>query len=386
MKIPFLISSHPSNSARTNDLFECSKIIKESLPESFVISSSHCFPSENINFLVDYFLVDPKNEMLTREDIFEISSFDSMFYWNNFYIEGESKVFLTRGEVLSILPMHHYAAFKNILNGALFLKSMGFKYFISCDADIKFSNSDLVKFYTDCSYLEIENRGGMVFFSSPFGTPDAAIFCCNIDNFLDYCGSVGSKEEYKKLTRGDGFLVEKILHRISRTYNFRIVESKDGGEGSSEYFPSSKINSPSQQSSNSIPVFTLCTQNPVEGFFSNPNWFNDNFSFYSQNGGDSEDFFEKIFIVFLNRGGECVYSRISFRDETQEIAFEHRGNLIMLKEVDPEEVKKILSLDGKISISSTFEYPDGKVETPSFIFNDRNSFIKYLVLNQIINP
>jgi hypothetical protein len=374
-------------------LEKCAKSIKACSRDFVVIACGHCFPTRDLSEYIDYYLMDKQNELLTPADILEISSNDSMFHWWQTQIDGNYRTFLSRGEINSIRPSHHYAAFKNIYNGVKYAEQLGYQYAISCDADIEFSFRDLIKFKVECKNVVSGNRDGILFLSEKFGAYDSAVFFVKVETFLNMSGKISSKEDYKRLMDGEGHLLERFLVKLKEgSSNSRSLgelndflcfrPSGNEKEASKEYFAESKMNEPSESTLESIPILSLCTYNPVEGFYADPIWINRNFRFHK----DNTDVMPK-FLFFKQRGEKtCVSCSLNFvgKEGNHIIELENLATTESLLEPLDDSVTDELLKMTNIKLECSFSFTTGEILHTSFSFSNTSVLQKYLDINQIL--
>lgn len=388
----FIISAHPNTDERTDMLERCAKSIKRYKKDLLVIATGHCFPTRDISEYVDYYVMDRNNEMLYPEDILEIISNDSMFHWWRFTSEDKKKTFLSRGELNSLVPSHHYAAFKNIYNGVKMAEQLGYRYVVSCDADVEFNFTDLVTFKSDCVKAMSENRDGIFFLAEKFGVYDSAIFFTKINTFLNQSGTISSKEDYKRIVKGDGHLLERFLVRLTTSAtNDRGIDIKNdylcieptekGGEASREYFSSSKMNDPSRPTLETLPILSLCTFNPVEGFYEDPQWVTRNYYYHKEMTEEHQKF-----LFFMQRGTRCKSCHLNFTSEEGEknIVLENLTEIeTVLEPIDSSFIDELLKMTN-IKMECKFELENGESITKNFRFANIELLKKYMELNQIL--
>jgi hypothetical protein len=388
VKFSFVISAHPSTEERTSMLERCATSIKRFNPDAVIIAAGHCFPTRDLSHCVDFYIMEKKNEMLVPEDIFETCSHDSMFFWWYFKEADENKMFLTRAEVLSLSPVHHYAAFKNIYNGFKMAQQLGFEYSISCDADVEFHIADLKKFENDCENIMRNGEDGILFLAKSFGAYDSAIFFSKIHTLLSFSGTIRTKEDYKRMMGKDGYLVERFLVALRDSMirkgrnSYLAVEIEGVDESSKGYFKNSIMNSPTQGSLQDVPILTVCTKNPVENFHS-PDWVQRNFTFFLN---DTSSRPRKYYIFFKQRGPElCERAELRFYGENREKIF-HFENLAEkdheLRDLDVEDIRELFAIVD-IKLECKFFYKN-REETRNFVFNGSENLNKYFELNQIL--
>lgn len=388
----FIISAHPSTEEQTSVLERCAKSIKNYRREALVIASGHCFPTRDVSEHIDYYVMDKNNEMLMPEDILEISSNDSMFHWWRFNTGESQKTFLSRGEINLLKPSHHYAAFKNIYNGIKLAEQLGYKYVVSCDADVEFNYTDLITFAHDCREVVKVNHDGIFFLAEKFGAHDSAVFFTKISTFLNLSGNISSKEDYMRVVKGDGHLLERFLLRLSISSTndrgidvpneYRCIKPNvSGGEASREYFAQSKMNDPSQETLETLPIFSLCTYNPVEGFYEDTQWVTRNYLYHKENTEDRQKF-----LFFMQRGKTCTSCSLDFisTEGERNIILENLGDVkTVLEPLEDSLVNELLRMTN-IKLECKFTFDDGETVVKSFKFANTEMLTKYMELNQIL--
>jgi hypothetical protein len=191
--------------------------------------------------------------------------------------------------------------------------------------------------------------------------------------------------------RGEGFLVERFLVKLRDSMlgkrergreSYRMISHEEIDEASKAYFRNSRMNEPNTETIDEIPIFSVCTRNPVEGF-GTEDWVQRNFLFF-QNDTSSRK--RNYYLFFMQRGKRnCDRAEMIFAGERGEKRFVFEDifqKTSELRDLPNEEIMKIFELQN-VTLTCNFFYGEEMV-TRSFRFNDSETLNKYFELNQIL--
>lgn len=197
-----VINSHINNKAKEDILIECIKQLKKTGID--IMISSHTRISSEILDLVDYYVFDKDNPM--------ISSHTDFYFWRNKQIEIQIK---------TPLSAHSYTALKNVKNAVYFAKSLGKKYFYHIEYDCVISDEDVDTLLN----LPKENKGHLGYFDiynlSPGHKGISMLFYYSeVDSFLNIVQIPDTVEEYTKYTSDHigGIASEMYLYNKFQNY------------------------------------------------------------------------------------------------------------------------------------------------------------------------
>lgn len=226
MKNLYIISCYANTDRKKLVLINYINQIKK-LADFDILLVSHSTLSEDILYLVDYFIYDADNFL--------------------FPMEKSPTVFFVLGNIkINILSCRHgYAFMKNVHNALSFAKSMAYENFIFSDYDTIFGTEDLVKLQKIPSLLKEYDKKFFMFkhynkvshlkycYESKFFGGDVNYFVDNVPlpNNYDYWTNI---EPYKSC----GNVVEDILVTLLNKFQDKIYLVEDDIR---EYFLNSEF-------------------------------------------------------------------------------------------------------------------------------------------------
>jgi len=197
-----VINSHINNKAKEDILIDCIKQLKKTGID--IMISSHTRISPEVLDLVDYYVFDKDNPMITSHTDF--------YFWKNKQIEIQIK---------TPLSAHSYTALKNVKNAVHFAKALGKKYFYHIEYDCVISDEDvdtLVNFPK-------ENKGHLGYFDiynlSPGHRGVSMLFYYSeVDSFINIAQIPNTVEEYTEYTSKHigGIASEMYLYNRFQNY------------------------------------------------------------------------------------------------------------------------------------------------------------------------
>ena len=197
-----VINSHINNKAKEDILIECIKQLKKTGID--IMISSHTRISSEVLDLVDYYVFDKDNPMITSHTDF--------YFWRNPHIEIQIK---------TPLSAHSYTALKNVKNAVYFAKSLGKKYFYHIEYDCVISDEDVNTLLN----LPKENKGYLGHFDiynlSPGHKGVSMLFYYSeIDSFLKISQIPDTVEEYTEYASKNtgGIASEMYLYNKFQNY------------------------------------------------------------------------------------------------------------------------------------------------------------------------
>jgi hypothetical protein len=162
-----IINAYLNNLNKINLLKECIKQLRKTGIEIMLVSHSHI--PEEIKPLVDYYLFDKNNTMITE--------WGDYWWWDNGHIHFRMR---------SLFAKHSHAALTSLKNGVYFAKSLDKSFFHHIEYDTILSDKDIEKLKS--LRYNLDNKMG---FFDYYKMSDLnhgismLYFCSYVDNFLN---------------------------------------------------------------------------------------------------------------------------------------------------------------------------------------------------------
>jgi hypothetical protein len=220
-----IINSHIDNKAKEDILINCINQLKKTGID--IMISSHTRISSKVLDLVDYYVFDKDNPMITNAT--------DLYNWRN-----DNIVFKTK----TPLSSHSYTALKNVKNAVYFSKSLGKKYFYHIEYDCIISDTDVNTLIN----LPKENKGYLgyldVYNLSPSYEGISMLFYYSeVDSFLNITQIPNSVEEYTEYANKHigGIASEMYLYNRFQDYLGAYKRGERNNQIAISLFDSNKL-------------------------------------------------------------------------------------------------------------------------------------------------
>ena len=220
-----IVGAYPNTTELEIMLKNCITQLKKTNKEVLLVS--HYPVKREIQNLVDYFIYDIRNPILT----------ESMLYWY-----GNKKFFLRTGAFG--FASHAFAVLLSIQNAVCFAKKLGKKIFYYFENDCFISDKDLENI--DLLQKEVYKKGKRGHFQKDsFGKDNlhnygvrGRFFMFEVDLFLEAFSILQTPEEYKKNVKGGIALEFYFYQGLSKYFSQLDIQDADYSE---KIFPNSSF-------------------------------------------------------------------------------------------------------------------------------------------------
>lgn len=353
-----VVGCHPSTPQKAKILENCLRSLQ--LSKTYTIVCSHAIPlAETVRDLCDIFFYEKSNEYVTKEELVNLLT----PYSAHFFYKFDSHIYRSQLNLFQTEGSHHYAAFRNMLNGARIAKAQGFNNVIFTEGDNVFDERDFQYMISRTKGCIREGKKALFFRGHPTGVNAYSVLVCyfDVDFFLENFGWVQSKSQWLQLAEKNGgdITVEKIITQVLESCKNLVKEvpvDSPLDDRLSQHFPLSQTNviDASFGDQREIPIANFCSEwSPL----------------FSA---------DKLFwFVTQCTGAKRVTSRVFLLDH---LIFEKSLDLTNEVAITPVNLK--YEYGKTVRLENVWEFDDGSFETRSFSLSPQ-AFKKYLQLNTV---
>lgn len=353
-----VIGTHPSDQKKLEILEKCLKSLEPT--GLFRIVTSHLMPnSEKVREMADVYFYEKSNEAIEGVELIDVLSPHSA----HFFYKFDNHIYRSQLDLFRAQSSHHYAAFRNMVNGAILAKTRGFKGVIFTEGDNIFEEKDILYLVSRVKGCIRDGKRALFFRGHPTGVNALSVLVCyfEADFFLEKLGHIQSKEKWLSLSKaiGGDVTVEKILTSVLENSNEIKVLNVDSPSDDrlSQYFPLSETNLIDSTSQGALPIANFCSEwNPL---------FVPDKQFWFVAQGDSVSTRSRVFL----RDKEGVES----------IFFE---NTVSHQGISIQPVKLNVWHASSVRFENVWNFSDGTEQRREFILTTEQ-FRKYLQLNTL---
>ena len=182
-----IVTAYPDTDEKIEVLRKCLLQLKKIDKE--ILLCSHFPANKDIIALVNYYIYDSRNEIITKEEYTQYISGDSSYY----FFETNEFVFYIR----NMYEYYHYFAIYQLFESAFkYANMLGKEYFYLLEGDVIVHDEDLHQF-NDIKKRVIDNNKLAYFqFNGDFAVYSVTFFFSNIEFFLKNFNFVKTKNDY----------------------------------------------------------------------------------------------------------------------------------------------------------------------------------------------
>lgn len=200
-----IVTAYPNTDEKSEVLRKCILQLKKTNKE--ILLCSHFPADKDIISLVNYYIYDSRNEIITNEEYAQYISGDSSYY----FFETNEFVFYIR----NMYNYYHYFAIYQLFESAFkYVEMLGKEYCYLMEGDVIVHDEDLHQF-NDIKKRVIDNNKLAYFqFNGDFAVYSVTFFFSNVKFFLKNLNFVKTKTEYIEKYKSRMFIEAAITKEL----------------------------------------------------------------------------------------------------------------------------------------------------------------------------
>jgi hypothetical protein len=200
-----VVTAYPNTPAKIDVLKRCLLQLKKTNKE--ILLCSHYPANEDILSLVNYYVYDSRNEIISKEEYVQYIDKDSSYY----YSDADAFIFYIR----NLYDYYHYFAIYQLFEVAFkYVNVLGKKYCHLLEGDVIVQDDDLGQFDVIKNRVVNNNKKAYFQFNGDFAAYSVTYFFIDVEFFLSNFQFIKTKKEYIERYKSRMFIEAAVTSEL----------------------------------------------------------------------------------------------------------------------------------------------------------------------------